>query len=612
MGRNRSRSGNMQIITIDFETYYDKKYSLSKLTTEEYVRDERFEVIGFCIKQGDGEEEWHTGGFEDLKRILLSYNWKESFCLAHNTMFDAAILSWKFGVRPRGWLDTLSMARALHGTEVGGSLKNLSDYYNIGQKGTEVEDAIGKRLIDFREDELARYAEYCKQDVRLTKKLFEVLSEGFPAIEFRLIDLTINMFAQPVLDLDLAVLENHLENVVLRKQELLNACEADKETLMSNPKFAEQLISLGVEPPMKISPRTGKQTFAFSKTDEHFKDLQNHPNQKVQTLVAARLGTKSTLEETRTQRFMDIGNRGRLPVPLKYYAAHTGRWGGSDNVNLQNIPRNSVLKQAIQAPEGFVIVNSDSSQIEARVLAWLAGQNDLVEAFANGKDVYKMMASKIFLKDIRDITKEERFVGKTTILGCGYGMGAKKFSNQLKAFGMLVDVERCKKIVYTYRRAVPLIPQFWRYAQDGLEAIIQGKYLQITKQKQALDIIPNVGFDLPNKLQLRYPDLKKEQDSSGEYYYSYKSKKDRINIYGGKVVENICQAVARCVIGEQMLRVAKKYKVVMTVHDAVTCIAPEHEAEEAAAYVTECMEWKPDWCQGLPLNCETEYGKSYG
>jgi len=612
MGRNRSRSGNMQIITIDFETYYDKKFSLSKLTTEEYVRDERFEVIGFCIKQGDGEEKWHTGGFENLKRILLSYNWEESFCLAHNTMFDAAILSWKFGVRPRGWLDTLSMARALHGTEVGGSLKKLSEFYNIGQKGTEVENAIGKRLVDFKEDELARYAEYCKQDVRLTKKLFELMSEGFPAIEFRLIDLTINMFAQPVLELDLAVLENHLENVVLHKEKLLESCVADKETLMSNPKFADKLKSLGVEPPMKISPRTGKETFAFSKTDEGFKKLQEHPNEKVQTLVAARLGTKSTLEETRTQRFIDIGNRGRLPVPLKYYAAHTGRWGGSDNVNLQNIPRKSVLKESMRAPRGFVIVNSDSSQIEARVLAWLSGQNDLVQAFANGDDVYKIMASKIYNRPVEDITSEERFVGKTTILGCGYGMGAKKFSVQLKAFGKDLDVEECKKIIHTYRKVYSAIPNFWKKAQIGLEAIIKGKYMEVTKQKQALGIIPNVGFDLPNKLQLKYPDLKKEQDSSGEYYFSYKSRKDRINIYGGKVVENICQAVARCVIGEQMLKVSKKYKVVMTVHDAVTCIAREEEVKEAAAYVTECMKWKPDWCQDLPLDCETEYGESYG
>ena len=527
-------------------------------------------------------------------------------------MFDAAILSWKFNIRPRGLLDTLSMARALHGTEVGGSLKKLSEFYNIGEKGTEVLDALGKRLVDFTEEELQAYGEYCKNDVRLTKKLFEIMSDGFPAVEYRLIDLTLSMFTQPVLDLNLALLENHSFNVISEKEKLLNACVADKDTLMSNPKFAEKLKSLGVVPPMKISPRTGKETFAFSKTDEGLKRLQEHPDKKVQALVAARLGTKSTLEETRTQRFIDIHNRGSLPVPLRYYAAHTGRWGGTDNVNLQNIPRKSVLKQAIQAPEGFVLVNSDSSQIEARVLAWLSGQQDLVDAFANGDDVYKIMASKIYNRPVEDITSEQRFVGKTTILGCGYGMGAMKFSIQLKAFGKNLDIEECKAIIHTYRKVYSQIPNFWKKAQVGLEAIIKGKYVELTKQTQALSVIPDIGFYLPNGMLLKYPDLKKEQDHTGNSSFSYKSKKDRINIYGGKVVENICQAVARCVIGEQMLRVAKKYKVVLTVHDAVACIVKEEEVKEAVDYVTECMKWKPSWCQDLPLDCETEYGKSYG
>jgi len=602
----------MEILTIDFETYYDKKFGFSKLTTEEYIRDERFEVIGFCIKQGDAKEKWYSGDFTYLQKVLLSYRWSESFCLAHNTMFDAAILSWKFNIRPRGLLDTLSMARALHGTEVGGSLKKLSEFYNIGEKGTEVLDALGKRLVDFTEEELQAYGEYCKNDVRLTKKLFEIMSDGFPAVEYRLIDLTLSMFTQPVLDLNLALLENHSFNVISEKEKLLNACVADKDTLMSNPKFAEKLKSLGVVPPMKISPRTGKETFAFSKTDEGLKQLQEHPDKKVQALVAARLGTKSTLEETRTQRFIDIHNRGSLPVPLRYYAAHTGRWGGTDNVNLQNIPRKSVLKQAIQAPEGFVLVNSDSSQIEARVLAWLSGQQDLVDAFANGDDVYKIMASKIYNRPVEDITSEQRFVGKTTILGCGYGMGAMKFSIQLKAFGKDLDIEECKAIIHTYRSVYSAIPNFWKKAQTSLEAIIKGKYVELTKQTQALSVIPDMGFYLPNGMLLKYPDLKKEQDHTGNSSFSYKSKKDRINIYGGKVVENICQAVARCVIGEQMLRVAKKYKVVLTVHDAVACIVKEEEVEEAIDYVTECMKWKPSWCQDLPLNCETEYGKSYG
>ena len=604
----------MQILTIDFETYYDKKFSLSKLTTEEYIRDERFEVIGFCVKQGDGAEEWYEGDHDYIQRTLLSYNWKESLCLAHNAQFDAAILNWKFGISPFGYFDTLSMARAIHGTKVGGSLKKLSEYYQIGQKGTEVLDAIGKRRKDFTKEELRDYGEYCKNDVLLTKKLFDIFkADSFPTVEFQLIDLTIKMYAQPVLTLNLPFLENTLEDVKLEKEKLVSQANSNRDTLMSNPKFAEKLLSLGVQPPMKLSARTGKNTYAFSKTDEGFKELQNHESPEVQALVAARLGTKSTLEETRTQRFIEIGARGNLPVPLKYYAAHTGRWGGSDNLNLQNIPRNSVLKKAIQAPGGHVIVSSDSSQIEARVLAWLSGQQDLVDAFANGDDVYKIMASKIYSKPTGQITSEERFVGKTTILGCGYGMGANRFEIQLKSFGKNLSIEQCKRIIHTYRKTYSHIPEFWKKAQFSLEAILKDKAFNLTKQEEAVRVLPAIGFFLPNGLTLRYPELRRDMDKfTGNIGYSYVSKKDRINIYGGKVVENICQAVARCVIGEQMLRVAKKYKVVLTVHDAVACVVKDEDSAQAVEYINECMTWKPSWCADLPLACETHYGKAYG
>ena len=94
--------------------------------------------------------------------------------------------------------------------------------------------------------------------------------------------------------------------------------------------------------------------------------------------------------------------------------------------------------------------------------------------------------------------------------------------------------------------------------------------------------------------------------------YEYPTRKGTVKVYGGKVVENICQAVARCVIAEQMLKIAKKYRVVLTVHDAVACIAPEEEAEEAKQFVEECMKWRPKWAQTLPLNCEAGIGKSYG
>lgn len=606
----------MDLITLDFETYYDQDFSLKKLTTEEYVRDPRFEVIGMAVKRNNEQTQWASGTHEELKAWLTSeFRWETSMVLAHNTAFDGAILRWRFGILPRFLLDTLCMGRALHGVEVGGSLQAMAQRYGVGVKGDEVVNAKGKYRKDFTEPELARYGDYCVNDVELTYKLFNLMARNFPKKELHLIDVTLRMFIDPVLDLDLPLLEQHLADVKDRKTQLLETAGADKETLMSNPKFAEILRSLGVEPPMKTSPTTGKPTLALAKNDEAFKALQAHPDVRVQALVAARLGTKSTLEETRTQRFIDISKRGLLPVPVRYYAAHTGRWGGDDKINLQNLPSRGAnankLKKSIIAPPGHYIIDADSAQIEARVLAWLAGQDDLVEGFAKQEDVYKKMASAIYDKPEADITKDERFVGKTTILGAGYGMGAVKFQAQLKTFGYEMGLEEAQRVIQIYRSTNDQIVALWREAQVVLANMINDTEAPLGRPG-VLRVVPEQrAIQLPSGLLMRYDDLDYEQGEQG-IEFNYKTRKGRIRIYGGKVVENVCQAVARCIIGEQMLKISRKYRVVLTVHDAIACIVPKEQIQEAVAYVEECMRWTPDWATGLPLNCESGYAESYG
>jgi DNA polymerase len=597
----------MNILTIDFETYYAVDFSLTKLTTEEYVRDDRFEVIGVAVKENEGEPQWFSGTKEETKEWLNQFDWDNSFALAHNAMFDSAILSWTFGIKPRAWFDTLSMARASDGLDAGNSLAKLATRYNLGVKGTEVVEAKGLRRADFSRNQLDNYGGYCKNDVTLTYDLFQILLARFSLHELKLIDLTLRMFYDPVLFLDTPLLEQHLMQVKARKDKLLAACVADKDTLMSNPKLADLLISLGVEPPMKESPANGKQTYAFAKNDEGFKELAEHPDERVQAIVAARLGTKSTLEETRTERFISISKRGRMPVPLRYYAAHTGRWGGDDKLNLQNLPRKSLLKEAIVAPDGYVLIDADSSQIEARTVAWLSGQNDLVQAFEDKQDVYKIMASSIYGKTQSEITDSERFVGKTTILGAGYGMGATKFGIQLKTFGVEIDDAESSRIIQVYRDTYPYIPKLWKEANSSLDALRTKKTAQVGCQTQALALTEN-GFLLPSGLYLNYPDLQKDEDEQ----YSYASRRGRIKIYGGKVIENLCQALARCIIGEQMLRIAKRYRVALTVHDAVMAVVPEGQEKEALLYINECMRWRPSWATTLPLACELGMGKSYG
>jgi DNA polymerase len=603
----------MDILTLDFETHYSQAYSLSKMTTEEYVRDPRFEAIGISVQVNDEPPEWCSGGKLTIGAFLRQYDWDNCVAVAHNAMFDMAILSWRFGIRPKRIADTLSMARALLGTEVGGSLKVLVEHFGLGAKGDEVIHALGKRRIDFSPDELARYGDYCCNDTALTYKLFQRMCKGFPVDELRLIDLTIRMFTEPTLLIDSSLLTEHLRDVRDRKADLLNRALFDKDRLMSNDKLAELLREMGVEPPMKVSPRTGKDAFAFSKTDEEFKALLEHEDPLVQAVVAARLGVKSTLEETRTERFLQIAERGTLPVQLRYYAAHTGRWGGDGKLNLQNLPRGGKLKKSILAPDGYVIIDSDSSQIEARTLAWLAEQDDLVAAFDAGEDVYRIMASAIYGKDPDDISKDERFVGKTTILGCGYGMGHKRFKLQLMAFGVIMPEEECARIISVYRETYPAIPLLWKQADKALRAITQDRLTGLGLDG-VLQVEGDAGIRLPNGLYIRYPGLRWEEGEKDGFVYDFKRGRATFpkGVWGGAVVENVCQALARIVIGEQMIRVSKKYKPVITVHDAIGALAPKAEEKQALAYVEECMRTRPVWAPTLPLNCEAGSGASYG
>ena len=542
----------MNLVTLDFETYYDKDFSLSKMTTEEYIRDPRFEVIGVGVKVNNEGTEWASGTHDEIKRYLHTFDWSSSMVLAHNTMFDGAILSWLFDVHPRVYADTLCIARALHGVDAGGSLKALSERYQIGAKGTEVLNALGKRRVDFTAQELSQYGDYCINDVELTYKLFNIfLRKGFPKQELQLIDCTLRMFVEPVLDLDIGLLEQHLEDTKEQKDQLLESAGVSKEDLMSNPKFAEVLEGLDVKPPMKISATTGKETYAFAKSDEEFKALSDHEDARVQAVVAARLGNKSTLEETRTQRFIDIGKRGTLPVPVRYYAAHTGRWGGDDKINMQNLPsrgpNGKKLKKSILAPEGFTLIDADSAQIEARVLAWLAEQDDLTAAFDAGEDVYVKMASRIYGCDEADVTKDQRFVGKTTILGAGYGMGAVKFQLQLKNFGFEVELDEARRIINIYRESNWKINHLWRNCQNMIRHMANGDSVQVGKAGVLEVLGSERAVRLPSGLLLRYNDLSAEQTENG-LEYSYKTRRGRtrrsmagsaVDCRGGKNRESV-------------------------------------------------------------------------
>lgn len=607
----------MNRVVLDFETFYDREYSLSKITTEEYVRDARFEALGVAIKIDDGPAMWYPR--PAIERGLQTVDWDNSLVIGQNMMFDAAILVWRYGCVARAWGDTLGMSRALFPHEKSHSLSAQSNRHGIGVKGNEVINALGRRYADFTPAELARYGEYCINDAELTARLFDLYATGykFPIGEMKLIDATMRMFVEPALRLDADLLREHLAEVRARQAEFLTATNVERMTFMSNKQFADLLREHGVEPPTKISVTTGKETYAFAKTDEEFKALaEDHPDEHVRLLVAARLGVKSTLEETRAERFLQMAGRGPFPVPLRYYGAHSGRWSGQDSINLQNLPArtpgSNTLKRAILAPPGHVIIDCDSAQIEARALAWLAGQDDLTAAFANKQDVYRLMAAQIYGVAPDQVDKTQRQVGKTVILGCGYGVGHVKLRMFLKTAAKVeVSEAEAKRIIETYRRTYYRIPELWKRADTALAMLASQMPMPVDAQ-QLIHVVPGRGLSLPSGLYIQYPDLRQFTDKEGQLRWHYSSRGRTVAVYGGKCVENFTQAVARCVVGEQLLRIAKRYKTVLTVHDAVACVAPEEEAEEAQRYVEECMSWRPRWAGSLPLACEAGRGASYG
>lgn len=606
----------MRSVVVDFETYYGDDYTLSKMTTEAYVRDPRFETILCGFKVGKNRGYWVDGC--DVQKELSKLALHGCAVIAHHAHFDGLILNYHYGIRPDFWIDTLSMARAVHGTKGGNSLAKLGERHGIGSKGHEVVLAKGKRRADFTDSELRAYGEYCVNDCELEYALAKILGKHFSNSELNLIDSFIRMFTEPVLRVRTETLEQYIADLRTAMTERLILSGATMEDLRSNDKFAAALEFLGIEPPLKISKTTGKWTYAFAKTDDAMQQLAEHEDEAVQALVAARLGAKSTINETRALRLIDMASRGNACVYLNYYGAGvTGRASGGDKLNWQNFTRGSPLRMAIYAPAGEVCVVGDSSNIESRILDWLAGQDDVVEAYrlydaGKGPDIYCVMAQKIYGRLITKADNpSERQMGKTTKLGLGYGMGAPKFVFAAKAQAkVILAKDEAERIVTIYRQTHGEVVKFWRRCEEALALIAAGKAGVKVDHRGIITTTKN-GLLLPNGLEIKYPDLKRTEKSEGwGEEWTYFDGKTRQKIYGGKVCENIVQALARIVVMEQCQMV--QYPLRLSVHDEGVWTVPKAEAEAAKAEVEAALRTPLEWCLDLPLNCEVGYHQSYG
>lgn len=693
-----------RILLLDYETRYATKpqdwcplgedlqrtaYTLSKMTNEEYVRAKCFKAFGASMKWFELDApavQWYNG--TELERIFKTIKWEETAVVAHNAQFDVSILSWRYGIQPAFIFDTLSMARALRGVNGKNSLAAIAEDFGLPAKGAAI--ALSDGVFDLEDvPGLERkLAEYCNHDVVLLEEVLKRFLAGhgrptdndgagglyaqmydqshwaFPIKELRLIDMTLRMYTRPLLELDSDMLVDALEEEREMRESLLQRLGVTDGDLASNDRFAEILRGLGVEPPTKKKRPTAKTpnpvgvNFAFAKTDALFQAMLNGDNENVAALCEARLKVKSTTERTRAQRFLDISERGPLPVPLSYFGAGTGRWTAARGsaINMQNLKRGSFLRKAIMAPKGYKIAVGDLSQIEPRVLAWLADYDDLLDIFRAKKDAYAMFGSQMF--NIDGMTKEShpdlRQSAKSAMLGCGYQLGWASFAGQLlvgflgappvrydKAFAkklgvdatyierfldneenvkkmmeiphicttqeLLIHCVAAKRIIDIYRATAAPVVGLWELFQqliprslaDGEEYV--HKCLIFRKEEI---VLPNgMSMHYPNLRQQKNPDTKKMEWVYGD---------DATRLYAGKIANNVTQGTARIVMTDGMLRVSNRYAVVGTVHDEQIDLVPEAEAEDALTWILGQMTIEPKYLPGIPLAADGGVHRRYG
>jgi DNA polymerase len=503
------------------------------------------------------------------------------------------------------------------------SLANLCKHFKMQDKGTEVLNMLGKRKRDVNFEELARYGEYCKLDVKLTHQLVQRFLPLTPALELKLIDMTVRMFTEPKFVGDAAKLEELWKAEIKRKEDIMLAASTDREELMSNDKFALRLESMGVKAPTKVSAKTGKVAWAFAKTDEAFTDLLEHDDSDVQALVAARLGVKTTIAETRALMMLETARRGPLPVYLNYWGAKTtGRYSGGNKINWQNLPArgpSAGMRQAICAPAGHVVVVGDSSNIELRVAMCAAQQTDVVMKILAGEDLYCDFASKMFGRTITKADKKERLLGKIAMLSLQYGAGWRKFKEMVRQqSGEVLTDEAAEAIVQLYRRTHHKIVDMWtRFEEVLLPEIANGNPNLVAVEGNGWCLCTGEGFGVGGGAGVAYHQLKKvaSTDKRGnpsmEWQYTMGGKP--VKLYGGKAFENYCQHVARQIVMWQTARIDAKYPVALSVHDEAVCVVRDDQLDDCVKYMNECLSMTPPWCRGqIPLACEVGSGVNYG
>jgi DNA polymerase len=596
----------MQIICLDLETYFDREFTLKRMTTEAYIRDDRFEVHGAAIKWNkETPAQWYDA--RQLEWQLKQVDWNDTGVICHHAQFDGLILRHHFNIAPRHWFCTLSMARLLVGNHLPLGLDALAKHFGLGAKSQAYMFA-GKHYAEMSMWERSALAEGSKHDVALTWQLFDRLRREFPAEEYELVDMTVRMFTEPRLVGDRKLLGEIWNEENGRHNDLLRQFGLSEQWVRSNDQFATLLEERGIA----VHYKQGKNgpIPAVGKHDQFLLDLLDSEDEEIAALAAARLDLKSSIIATRAAAINSMSSRGNLCIYLLYCGAHTTRWSGGDKCNFQNLRRGHAIRQTIRAPAGFLLAVPDQSQIECRILNFLAGEIDVIEKFRAGGDPYTGIASEFYQRPITKADQPERGTGKQAELSCGYGVGAAKFKRvaKLGTYGPPVTLsdDEAARFVNLYRSTHPAVVRYWRAAERALAALAGGHDYAWGPMT-----VKDGSIYLPNGSMLRY-ELEWQQDEDGAGW-KQKTRAGWQRLYGAKLVEQTTQSLARLSCAQSMLRICRAgFSVVGTSHDeAWVLIKDDHTAKEAAEFIRQEMCRVPDWLPGIPLDAEVVVDRRY-
>lgn len=599
----------MNIVTFDFETYFDDEYTLRKLTNEAYIRDPRFQVLGCGFVFPDGQK-FYADGPTNVRSFLNSQNWSDTGLLAHHAAFDGLILSHHFGITPKFWFDTLSMARHWIGNHLRVGLEQLAHYFELKPKNVPYDDFKGIRWENLMLTIRKELGEGCVHDCDLTWQIFQrLMKDGFPQEELRVIDMTIRMATEPKIIGDVNHFRQIRDDEWMSKNAKLHALGVTEKQLGSNEQFIALLKAEGVEPQYKEG-KNGPIP-AFAKTDDFMRELLDDPNARVADLAAAKLDVRSTIDETRAGRLADMAQRGAMPVYLNYCGADTLRWSGGDKVNYQNFGRKSPLRRGLRAPKGYKFAVYDKSQIECRLLNFMARDWWMIELFREGKDPYLPLASAICGFAVDPSDKARRGMGKQGELSCGYGSGWFTFQRTAKsgAYGPPVDLsdEQAKHAVNTYRRKHAGVLELWK------EGHVVIRRLSAKEQMVWRDLVELKDGYLygPSGARMRYS-LRWDPDAGEKGSWLRRKRDGWRKIWGGVIVQNVMEMLARINLHQGMLELQSMgMRPVGTVHDEVWFLHPESEADAMHAECMRVLSKSPPWAPELPIAVEGVMGEGY-